>query len=49
MEVFDPRHTLELATKQSYSDNVFLFVPNLIGARRSPSRLSSAKTLIGSV
>ncbi|KAI0028116.1 CDP-diacylglycerol-inositol 3-phosphatidyltransferase [Vararia minispora EC-137] len=34
MEVFDPRHTLELATKQSYTDNVFLFVPNLIGYTR---------------
>jgi len=35
MEVFDPMHTLDLATKQAYyTDNVFLFVPNLIGYTR---------------
>ncbi|VDB82807.1 unnamed protein product [Peniophora sp. CBMAI 1063] len=35
MEVFDPAHTLELATRQGYyTDNVFLFVPNLIGYTR---------------
>lgn len=31
IEVFDKKHALDLATAQSYSENVFLFVPNLIG------------------
>lgn len=32
IEVFDRKHALDLATAQSYSENVFLFVPNLIGS-----------------
>ena len=45
MEVFDPAHTLELATRQGYyTDNVFLFVPNLIGARHILSSLASRAT-----
>jgi hypothetical protein len=31
IEVFDGKHALDLATAQTYSENVFLFVPNLIG------------------
>jgi len=31
LEVVDPKHAVDLATAQSYSENVFLFVPNLIG------------------
>ncbi|KIJ44018.1 hypothetical protein M422DRAFT_228628 [Sphaerobolus stellatus SS14] len=34
IEVFDGKHALDLATAQSYSENVFLFVPNLIGYTR---------------
>jgi phosphatidylglycerophosphate synthase len=31
VELVDPAHALGLATAQGYSENVFLFVPNLIG------------------
>ncbi|KAI0318636.1 CDP-diacylglycerol-inositol 3-phosphatidyltransferase [Amylostereum chailletii] len=34
VEVVDPRHAVDLATNQTYSENVFLFVPNLIGYAR---------------
>jgi CDP-diacylglycerol--inositol 3-phosphatidyltransferase len=34
IDVVDPAHALDLATAQSYSENVFLFVPNLIGYAR---------------
>lgn len=36
IEVFDKKHALDLATAQSYSENVFLFVPNLIGTASCP-------------
>ena len=32
VEVVDAKHAVDLATAQTYSENVFLFVPNLIGA-----------------
>ena len=31
VEVFDSKYAVDLATQQSYSENVFLFIPNLIG------------------
>lgn len=31
VDLVDPTHALDLATKQTYTENVFLFVPNLIG------------------
>jgi len=31
VEVVDSKYAVDLATQQSYSENVFLFVPNLIG------------------
>jgi hypothetical protein len=31
IEVVDAKSAVDLATAQSYSENVFLFVPNLIG------------------
>lgn len=31
MELVDAKQAVDLATAQSYSENVFLFVPNLIG------------------
>lgn len=31
IEVFDAKHAVDLATNQTYEENVFLFVPNLIG------------------
>ncbi|GJJ12095.1 hypothetical protein Clacol_006336 [Clathrus columnatus] len=34
IEVYDGKHALDLATAQTYSENVFLFVPNLIGYTR---------------
>ncbi|TFY81767.1 hypothetical protein EWM64_g2244 [Hericium alpestre] len=34
VEVVDPKHAVDLATAQSYSENIFLFVPNLIGYTR---------------
>jgi len=34
MEIFDAKMAVDLATRQSYSENVFLFVPNLIGYTR---------------
>ncbi|KAI0050932.1 CDP-diacylglycerol-inositol 3-phosphatidyltransferase [Auriscalpium vulgare] len=34
VEVVDPAHAVDLATHQTYSENVFLFVPNLIGYTR---------------
>jgi len=34
IEVFDAKHAVDLATHQTYSENVFLFVPNLIGYTR---------------
>jgi hypothetical protein len=32
VEVTDPKFAVDLATHQSYSENVFLFIPNIIGA-----------------
>jgi hypothetical protein len=32
VDLVDPAVALDLATQQTYSENVFLFVPNLIGA-----------------
>lgn len=34
IEVYDGKDALDLATAQTYSENVFLFVPNLIGYTR---------------
>ncbi|EIN07487.1 phosphatidylinositol synthase [Punctularia strigosozonata HHB-11173 SS5] len=34
VEVTNPKHAVDLATKQSYSENVFLFLPNIIGYMR---------------
>ncbi|EIM90159.1 CDP-diacylglycerol-inositol 3-phosphatidyltransferase [Stereum hirsutum FP-91666 SS1] len=34
VEVVDPKVAVDLATAQTYSENVFLFVPNLIGYTR---------------
>jgi len=31
LEIVDAKQAVDLATAQSYSENVFLFVPNLIG------------------
>jgi len=31
LELVDAKEAVDLATAQSYSENVFLFVPNLIG------------------
>lgn len=31
IEVFDAKHAVDLATAQTYSENVFFFVPNIIG------------------
>lgn len=31
VEVVDSKYAVDLATQQSYSENVFLFIPNLIG------------------
>jgi hypothetical protein len=31
IEVVDAKEAVDLATAQTYSENVFLFVPNLIG------------------
>jgi CDP-diacylglycerol--inositol 3-phosphatidyltransferase len=31
MEIVDAKQAVDLATAQTYSENVFLFVPNLIG------------------
>jgi CDP-diacylglycerol--inositol 3-phosphatidyltransferase len=33
---FDAKDVLDRATRQTYSENVFLFVPNLIGAGDKP-------------
>jgi hypothetical protein len=35
IDVVDPTVALDLATAQTYSENVFLFVPNLIGTSLS--------------
>ena len=32
VEVVDAKFAVDLATAQTYSENVFLFVPNLIGS-----------------
>ena len=37
IDVVDAKVAVDLATKQSYKENVFLFVPNLIG--ESPCRV----------
>lgn len=31
VEVVNAKHAVDLATAQTYSENVFLFVPNIIG------------------
>lgn len=43
IEVVDAKSAVDLATAQSYSENVFLFVPNLIGEPTStpPTRVLS--------
>jgi len=33
IEIVDAKVAVDLATAQTYSENVFLFVPNLIGAQ----------------
>jgi CDP-diacylglycerol--inositol 3-phosphatidyltransferase len=33
IEIVDAKKAVDLATAQTYSENVFLFVPNLIGMR----------------
>ena len=38
IEVVDAKSAVDLATAQSYSENVFLFVPNLIGELTPPHR-----------
>ena len=35
IEVVDAKSAVDLATAQTYSENVFLFVPNLIGESRT--------------
>lgn len=40
IDVVDAKVALDLATRQTYSENVFLFVPNLIGECTYPPRLS---------
>ncbi|KAH7107487.1 CDP-diacylglycerol-inositol 3-phosphatidyltransferase [Auriculariales sp. MPI-PUGE-AT-0066] len=34
IEVFDAKHAVDLATNQTYQENVFLFIPNIIGYTR---------------
>ncbi len=36
IDVVDAKVAVDLATAQTYSENVFLFVPNLIGMRTPP-------------
>jgi len=36
MDVVDAKEAVDLATAQTYSENVFLFVPNLIGEPDCP-------------
>lgn len=36
MDVVDAKVAVDLATAQSYKENVFLFVPNLIGESERP-------------
>jgi len=36
IDVVDAKVAVDLATAQTYSENVFLFVPNLIGALQQP-------------
>jgi len=38
LEIVDAKQAVDLATAQSYSENVFLFVPNLIGKSASSGR-----------
>ena len=38
MDVVDAKEAVDLATAQTYSENVFLFVPNLIGMSVSLER-----------
>ena len=42
MDVVDAKEAVDLATAQTYSENVFLFVPNLIGELDS---ISSAERI----
>ncbi|KAG6911469.1 hypothetical protein DXG01_014543 [Tephrocybe rancida] len=44
MEVVDAKVAVDLATAQTYSENVFLFVPNLIAQRQRLSTASSPPT-----
>jgi hypothetical protein len=41
IEVVDAKSAVDLATAQSYSENVFLFVPNLIGEFQHPSQTTT--------
>lgn len=46
IEVVDAKSAVDLATAQSYSENVFLFVPNLIGESiPNPSHTASFLTI----
>lgn len=49
IEVVDAKLAVDLATAQSYSENVFLFVPNLIGklTRYSESFRSALRVVLG--
>lgn len=38
----DAREAVDLATAQTYSENVFLFLPNIIGATFHPFSLPTA-------
>ena len=40
LEIVDAKQAVDLATAQSYSENVFLFVPNLIGESTSVTSFS---------
>jgi hypothetical protein len=43
IEVVDAKVAVDLATAQTYSENVFLFVPNLIGGSESGSKYTHAQ------
>lgn len=41
VEVVNAKHAVDLATAQTYSENVFLFVPNLIGEQATQAQTLS--------
>lgn len=47
VEVVDPKVAVDLATAQTYSENVFLFVPNLIGTHPASTPERSELTPTG--